>query len=103
MPIPLAPLLVAGARAFGVSAAAARAGSLAATAYRHRDLVGAISGDEDPRAIIMAARDPDVPAADVRIRARRRSRTGRVVAKVEEELAKRPATTVGGMIEGIFG
>jgi hypothetical protein len=103
MAVPLLPLAVAAARAFGVSAGAARAGALAAAAYRHRGLAGAISGDEDPRAIIMAARDESVPAEDVRLRARRRSRTGRLVAKVEEELAKRPATTAGGMIEGIFG
>jgi hypothetical protein len=46
------PLLVAARAAFVV----------AKEVYRHRDLAGAVSGEEDPRAIIMSARDPNVPA-----------------------------------------
>jgi hypothetical protein len=101
MALPLIPLAVAAARAFGVSAGAARAGGLAYSAFKHRGLVGAISGDEDPRAIIMAARDESVPAEDVRLRARRRSRTGRLIEAVERELAKRPASATGSVVEGI--
>jgi hypothetical protein len=95
MPIPLAPLLIAGARAFGASAAAARAGSLAATAYKHRTLAKPIfaGGEEDPRAIVadaLAFRDgEDLSKADILARARLRSHSGRLLAKVQEIVDER--------------
>jgi hypothetical protein len=67
MPVPLLPLLAAGARALGVSAGAVRAGTLAATAYRHRGLASAGSTD-DPRSIIDSARDPSVDAEEGRFK-----------------------------------
>jgi hypothetical protein len=61
-----------------VAPALITAGRLALAAekiYRRRDLLKPLSGEEDARAIIDAARDPDVPVEDVRLRARLRSRT----------------------------
>jgi hypothetical protein len=73
--------------------------------YKHRTLAKPVlSGfEEDPRGIVRDAMDPDIPASDVRARARIRSHTGRLLAKVEEKLAERPATgpfeAIGSMFE----
>jgi hypothetical protein len=80
--------------------AAARLALAAEKIYRRRDLLKPLGGEEDPRGIIEAARDPNVPVEDVRLRARLRSRTGRLVEKVEQELAAHPRTT-GGPFEAI--
>lgn len=108
----VAPLLAAAARAFGPAAArlgasggrlgaAARGVSIAREGYR---MGGVVTGD--PRAIIGAAMNCDSPGEAMAIlaRAKARSVTGRLAAKVEAILDERGCLPPGGAaIEGAAG
>jgi hypothetical protein len=45
---------------------AARLALAAEKIYRRRDLLKPLGGEEDPRAIVRDAMDPDIPAEDAR-------------------------------------
>jgi len=83
------PLIGAAARAFAAGGARLAAGSKWGargwTAYQNRALAkpSVWAGQENPRDIFHDVPDCNVPLSEIRLRAHRRSRTGRLVEAVE--------------------